>query len=51
MANSDTLLLWVLYLQVALFLGPGLVALIGRLSHRNEKEPGTWSGKRMHAHP
>ncbi len=50
MANSDTLLLWVLYLQVALFLGPGLAALISKFSHRKDEEQRGWSGRRMNAH-
>lgn len=37
MANSDTLLLWVIYLQFAFFLLPGIAWLVDRGIHRSHK--------------
>lgn len=50
MANSDTLLLWVIYLQFAFFLLPGIAWLVDRAIHGKEKTPPiAWSGRRLHS--
>jgi hypothetical protein len=51
MANSDTLLIWMIYVQFALFLLPGIAWLADRAYHsRVRKPPMAWSGNRLHSH-
>ncbi len=49
MANSDTLLIWVIYLNFAFFLLPGIAWLVDRAVHGARKPPVAWSGRRLHS--
>lgn len=48
MANSDTLLIWLIVFQFAFFLLPGIAWLIDRGIHALRKPPVAWSGRRLH---
>ncbi len=51
MANSDTLLIWMIYVQFAFFLLPGIAWLADWAFHsRARKAPIGWSGNRLHSH-
>lgn len=50
MANSDTLLLWVIYLQFAFFLLPGIAWLADRAIRRRTSPPEAWAGRRLRSH-
>lgn len=50
MVSSDTLLLWVIYLQFAFFLLPGIAWLVDWGVHQYKKPPVAWSGRRLRSH-
>ena len=47
MANSDTLLMWVIYLQFAFFLLPGIAWVVDRAINGPEKNPPAEWGRRV----
>jgi hypothetical protein len=50
MANTDTLLVWMIAAQFAFLVFPGLAWIVDRAFHGSRKPPVAWSGNRLHSH-